>query len=237
MHNAIIWSHRGGSFSNSISSYKRAYNLGADGIKIEARTSKDGTVLFTFQSKIEIEGNNIEIRDLDSKEILKYYSIPTLSELYNEFYDSPLIFNFDIWDKETGLRIIEFAQKHNFADRIELTKPATLDITIGKFFKPLRDEDSSVKCVNSVCAKYSNIEEENLELEQMIKHNIGVINVQHIKLNQTILKAVKDNGLRLYVWGVIFKYFMSKYLKMDQINGIFSYRLENLVNLRKKFQN
>jgi glycerophosphoryl diester phosphodiesterase len=233
----IIWSHRGGTFTNSIPSYKRAFSLGADGIKTEAHLSKDGTVIFRSFPKIDVDGVLIDLSDIDIDEIKKRkQTIPTLEDLYLEFKDTQLLFNFDIWNKDTGVKIIEYAQDHDFINRVELTKPASIDVPIEQFFKPLKNQDSEIKCVNSICGKYAKIKESVLELDNMHDLNIEVFNIQHFKLEEKIFNIIKESGFKIYLWGVIFKYYMRKYLSMDQIDGIFSSRLENLIYLRNQIQ-
>ena len=98
----IIWGHRGAGFrgiENSMSSFKKAVNMGVDGIKTEAQTTKDGEVILKFFPYINIGGKKTKIRDLQIKAIKQVKlengeSIPTIRELFDEFNDK-IRYNFD----------------------------------------------------------------------------------------------------------------------------------------------
>ena len=64
---------------------------------------------------------------MDSKEIKNLRtdnneSVLTLAELFSEFKDKNIHFNFDISEPEVGIRIVEIARKFNLVDKIELAK-------------------------------------------------------------------------------------------------------------------
>ena len=72
MNRTYIWGHRGAGFrdvENSMSSFKKAIDMGVDGIKTEAQLSKDGEIFLCFQQNLRKDGEYVPIKDLESNEI------------------------------------------------------------------------------------------------------------------------------------------------------------------------
>jgi len=249
MNRTFVWGHRGAGFSgvqNSIASFQKAIEMGVDGIKTEAQLSKDNEIFLTFQQNLNLNGNSIPISKLDKDKIKKFKlengeSIPTLPELFENFRNHEIGYNFDIRTPEIGIRIIEIAREFNVLDKIEIAKSSIDSRPLSKIFSKIRNFDKNVKLSNSVFLKYSNLEEKHLELESMNKLNIGCINVNYNIANFELFKLVISKGFKFCVWGVLFKRNMEDFLKMKYqgryIDEIMSNFPERLVELRDKIQN
>ena len=104
MNRTFVWGHRGSGFigvQNSLSSFRNAFEMGVDGFKTEAQISKDHEVFLTFQQNLKKNGGEVPISELNSEEIKAFEldnneSILTLPELFSEFKDHNLRYNFDI---------------------------------------------------------------------------------------------------------------------------------------------
>ena len=51
MNRTFVWGHRGSGFigvQNSLTSFKKAFEMGVDGVKTEAQLSKDHEIFLTF---------------------------------------------------------------------------------------------------------------------------------------------------------------------------------------------
>ncbi len=74
----IIWGHRGAGFrgvENSMSSFKKAVDMGVDGIKTEAQLLKDGEIILKFLPYIFIEGKKTLLKEInldDLKFIIRF---------------------------------------------------------------------------------------------------------------------------------------------------------------------
>lgn len=245
----FVWGHRGTGFigvSNSMSSFQNAINIGVDGIKTEAALSKDEKIFITNNQNLKINGEDKALKELNSNEIKKYKldngeSIPTLTELFEEFKDSGIRYNFDIKSPEIGLRIIEIAEDFDLIGKVELAKASTNSSLLPEIFSKVRETNSKITLINSIFLKHSNISEKHFELENMRKLNVQVINVHYNFANYELFKKVKDAGFKFYVWGVLFKRSMEKFLKMkykDQyVDALYSNFPGRLVNLRDNIQN
>ena len=249
MNRTFVWGHRGAGFrhpvENSMSSFRKAVEMGVDGLKTEAQLSKDGEVILSFYNQVKFNGASAKISELTVEEIKKVRlenneQILTIREFFDEFGKKDLRFNFDIKEAPIGVKIIEVGEELNLIDKIEIGKPVTVFTSLEDFFRPLREKNEKVSFVNSVFGGYINISEKDLEFEVMEELNIDVFNIQHYKSSFELFKLIKESGYKCYLWGVLFKYFMKKYLKMNydegRIDAIFTNYPDTLLQLRKEIQ-
>ncbi|KKN19478.1 hypothetical protein LCGC14_0945320 [marine sediment metagenome] len=248
MSKTFVWGHRGAGFrdvENSMPSFKKAVDMGVDGIKTEAQLSKDDEIFLCFQQSLRKNGDYIPIKDLESNEIRTLRldnneSILTLPEFFSEFKNQNIRYNFDIGDSEVGIRIIEIAREFKVIDKIELAKTATDPSLLPKIFGKIREFDKNVILINSIFLKHATNEKEHLELESMRELNIQGINVKYNFATFELFKLVKENGFKFYVWGVLFKRSMQKFLKMNykgqSVDAMMSNFPDRLVRLRNEIQ-
>ena len=245
MNDTIIWGHRGAGFrdvENSMSSFKKAVKMGVDGIKTEAQLAKDGEIFLQFLPYILNEGQKRLIKDIDY-ETIKHIklengeSIPTLHDLFKTFKDK-IKYNFDIFKVETGIQIIEIATEYNLVDKVEITKPVAHTKSAESLFKPLREKSKEVTLICSLFSDTQISEDDYGLLKHMKELDVQVINLNHHRFNLEIFNQVKEAGFRFYLWGVLFKFFMRKYLKLSykgqKIDGIYTNYPDKLVKLRSK---
>ena len=241
MQNIIIWGHRGSGFRNTIPSFKKCVDIGVDGIKTEARLSRDGEVILRFLPFIIINGNKILLKEANLEMIKQVKledneEIPTLHEMFEEFNDK-IRYNFDIWNVETGIKIIDVAKEYHLLKKVEITKPASYRHSFQDLFKPLREKSRDVTLINSLFSEKQIMQDNYALLEQMKELNVQVVNLSHHRFNLDIFLRVKKTGFKFYVWAVLFKYFMKKYLNLNQegetIDGIYTNSPDKLVKLRK----
>lgn len=249
MNKTFVWGHRGAGFrdvENSMSSFKKAVDMGVDGIKTEAQLSKDGEIFLCFQQRLRKNGEYVPIKDLDSKVIRTLRldnneSVLTLPEFFSEFKNSNIRYNFDIGDPEVGIRIVEIARKFKLIDKIELAKTATDPSPLPKIFGEIREFDKNVTLINTIFLKYANNEKEHLELENMRELNIQGINMKYNFATFELFKLVKKNGFKFYVWGLLFNRSIKKILRMnykgESVDAIMSNFPDRLVRLRNEIQN
>lgn len=249
MNKTFVWGHRGAGFrdvENSMSSFKKAIDMGVDGIKTEAQLSKDGEIFLFFQQNIKNNGEYVPIKELDSSEIRTLRldnnePVLTLPELFSEFKNQNIRYNFDLRDPEIGIRIIEIARKFKVIDRIELAKTAMDGSLLPDIFGKIRDFDKNVTLINTIFLKYANNEKEHLELESMRDLDIQGINVKYNFATFELFKLVKENGFKFCVWGLLFNRSIKKFLSMNYegqyVDAVMSNFPDRLVKLRNEIQN
>ena len=249
MNRTFVWGHRGAGFrgvENSMSSFKKAIDMGVDGIKTEAQLSKDGEIFLCFQQSLRKNGEYVPIKEIDSSEIRTLRldnneSILTLPELFSEFKNENIRYNFDMRDPEIGIRIIEIARKFKVIDKIEIAKTAMDGSPLPDIFGKIREFDKNVTLINTIFLKYATNEKEHLELESMRDLNIQGINVKYNFATFELFKLVKENGFKFCVWGLLFNRSIQKFLKMNYkgqpVDAMMSNFPDRLVRLRNEIQN
>ncbi|MHA2035818.1 MAG: glycerophosphodiester phosphodiesterase [Promethearchaeota archaeon] len=241
----IIWGHRGAGFrdvENSMSSFKKAVDMGVDGIKSEAQLTKDGDIILQFLPFLVIENKKNFIQDLNLETIKQVKlendeSIPTLNEIFEAFGDK-IRYNFDIFQVETGLKIIEVAEEYDLIDKVEITKPVAHTKSAESLFKPLRQKSRDITLICSLYSDKQIYENNYRHLELMKELGVNVINLAHHRFNLEVFSQVKKAGFKFYLWSVLFKYFMRKYMNLDYngytIDGIYTNYPDKLVKLRSE---
>jgi len=240
----IIWGHRGAGFTNTLPSYKKCVALGVDGLKTEAWLSKDGVVILRFRPSIIIDGKKRLIKEINLEVIKQVIlenneKIPTLNEMFDAF-QAKIRYNFDIWNVETGIKIIDVARQYDLLEKIEITKPVSYRHPFQTLLKPLREKDSDVILMNSLFSEKQILKNEYELLDNMKSLNIQVVNLSHHRFNMEIFKRVKKSGFKFYVWGVLFKHFIKKFINLNykgiSIDGIYTPHPDKAVELKRKFQ-
>jgi glycerophosphoryl diester phosphodiesterase len=256
MHKTFIWGHRGSGFrnyddnndyivQNSLKSFYHAVNKGVDGIKTEAKLSKDNEVILCSQQKLPVDGVMSPINELScglikSMKLENNESIPTLRNLFDMFKGLDIKYNFDINEPEVGIEIIKMAKEYGIKDKIELVKSSSDPRSLKEIFESIRNFDKKVILANSVSLRYSKIKKEHLELKSMHDLDVKVINVNYNFANYDLFKMIKDMGFRFYLWGLLFRKTMEKFLSMNYhgefIDGMFSNFPFRLIKIRKQIQ-
>lgn len=249
MNRTFIWGHRGSGFlgvQNTMTSFQNAIDMGVDGLKTEAKLSKDGEIILCFYQSIKKNGEDVLINNLDINEIREFKlengeSIPILREVFNAFKNYDIKYNFDISDPEVGIKIIELAREFDLIDKIEIAKSSMNPNPLPEIFSKIREFDKKVTLVNSIFLKQSPIKEKHLELESMRKLNVQGINVNYNFANFELFKKVKDEGFKFYIWGVLFKRTIHKFLTMkykeEYIDAMMSNLPDRLLKMRDEIQN
>jgi len=249
MNRTFIWGHRGAGFigvQNTMTSFQNAIDMGVDGLKTEAKLSKDGEIVLCFYQSLRKNGEDVLINNLDIEEIREHKlenneSIPTLREVFSAFKNNNIKYNFDISDPEVGIKIIELAREFDIIDHIEIAKSSMNPNPLPEIFSKIREFDKKVTLVNSIFLQHSPIKEKHLELKSMRKLNVQGINVNYNFANFELFKKVKDKGFKFYVWGVLFKRSMHEFLTMkykeEYIDAMMSNLPDRLLKMRDEIQN
>ncbi|MFW9820578.1 MAG: glycerophosphodiester phosphodiesterase [Candidatus Thorarchaeota archaeon] len=248
MHRTFIWGHRGSGFTgvqNTLSSFENAIGMGVDGLKTEAKLSKDEEIILSFYESLKRNGNDVLMSELIIDEIKEFKfengeTIPTLREVFKEFKKYDIRYHIDITEPEVGIKIIELAEEFNLINKLEIAKPSLYPHPLPTIFSKIREFDQDVTLVNSIFLKYSNIKEEHLELENMRKLNIQGINVNFNYANYDLFRKVKDLGFKFYIWGILFERSIKNFLSMkyngEYVDAIFSNLPERVIKMRDDIQ-
>jgi glycerophosphoryl diester phosphodiesterase len=226
-------------------SFQHAVENGVDGIKTEARLSKDNEVILCSSQELPVNGvmspvNELKCDLIRTMKLKNDESIPTLRDLFEELKGLDIKYNFDISGPKVGIEIIKLAREYEILDKIELAKSSVDPRSLKEFFLEIRNFDKKVTLANSVSLKYDRIRKENLELKSMNDLDVEIINVNYNFANYDLFRMVKDMGFKFYLWGVLFKETMEKFLSMNYrgefIDAMFSNFPFRLIKMREKIQ-
>lgn len=140
--NFMIFAHRGASHllpENTLPAFKKAIQLGANGIELDVHLTKDGHPVVIHDEKLNRTTNgkglvkNQNLRDLIRlsagawfHERYAHYRIPTLEDIFKRASHYPVLLNVEmknVWIRYEGLekKIIGLIHKYGLQDRIILS--------------------------------------------------------------------------------------------------------------------
>ena len=144
----LIIGHRGYPIlypENTLLSFRKAIESGADGVELDVRSTKDGVLVIIHDERIdELSNGEGKVRDLTFKEVRKYdfgmkEKIPTLEEVLEEL-PSTCVINIEIKEKEDAREVALLVKKTGrknviFSsfdpDSLEIVKKVIPDAEIG----------------------------------------------------------------------------------------------------------
>lgn len=238
----FIWGHRGaGAYEvdNTISSFRRAVEMGVDGVETDAHLSVDGEIILYHDFLIKHKGKRHEINRMtlkDIKEIVleKDERIATLKEVFTEFKNLNIKYSIDLKGTNVGFKIIELAKSYNLLDKVVLVGNSFLD------FSRIRKKDKEVEIIYSISERHAIITEKDLKLKKMKELDIQGFNIKNNQAKLKFFKLIKDQGLQFYVWGITTQRSIEKFLKMNYNDGIvdalYSDYPDKLLESRRKIQ-
>ncbi|ABR31194.1 glycerophosphodiester phosphodiesterase [Thermosipho melanesiensis] len=107
-----ILGHRGYSekyVENTLESFQKAIEYGADGVELDVYWTKDGEVVVTHDSNLKRVFNvDLDVREVNSKKIPK--NIPRLYEIFEIMLDDKII-NVEIKDANNAEKIVQYVLK------------------------------------------------------------------------------------------------------------------------------
>ncbi len=242
MNRTFIWGHRGAgiySVENTIDSFRKAVEMGVDGIETDAHLSKDGHIVLFHDYFVEKDGKKIEINKLTLKQIKEIRleenkKIPTLGEVFDIFKSKNIKYSIDLKDNNVGFKIIRLAREYNILEKVEL---------VGNYFylfSKIRKIEKEAKLIYSISERHPIIEEKDLKFNKMNKLKIYGFNIRNIQAKMNFFKQIKNAGFSFYIWGVDTQFYMKRFLKMNyngkNVDAIYTNYPDILLEFRDKIQ-
>ncbi len=238
----FVFAHRGASgyeIENTIPSFKRAISMGA-GIETDLQITKDSKLICFHDSYIERKREYFSINSLNYDEILNIKfkderKIPLIEEVFQLFMDKlgKLRYSFDIANRKVGLELLNLAQKYSLLNTIEITDRRLAVLS------QLREKNSEVKLIHTLPENTKSFISQSLNVKRLKRLDISTVNLQCTKFVKENFKAIVDNDLKCYIWGVNTKMNMKRVLKLryrDQgVEAIYTDYPDTLTNLIMKY--
>ncbi|MHA1338549.1 MAG: glycerophosphodiester phosphodiesterase [Promethearchaeota archaeon] len=251
----IIFAHRGASgyeYENTIPAFRKAIEMGADGIETDAWLLADGNVVLHHDKAVKIPISGSENLEYEQKNISKMTlqeikeitlpngaKIPTIEEFFEEFSKAkqkdgnPILFSIDLQDLKVGSKIAEILKEETFnsnlIDRVVLCSESVIKM------KKVRKIDSRVKLVAS--NQETSIKLENFSADsKYMQLKIFAFNIQGESFKQHYKEVLEKKGMKCFIWDLHSRELLEKYIKYKP-DAIYSNFPDIAVEVRDKFYN
>lgn len=219
----IIFAHRGASgiaVENSITAFQKAIDNGADGLETDAWIMKDGEIVLHHDEIIgDIKNNAIMIPKSSLSEIKKLTlsngdRILTITEFLERFANKKtksnkkIQFSIDLQNLNAGEKIVQKLQEFDAIDQTILC--ATSYTALNRVRKINKDIKLNLShredLISPIMFQNGN---------KWSKINPYGFNIQAEILTDEILKNLRDNSFKVFIWDLHTKELLRKYLKLN----------------------
>ena len=232
----INYAHRGASAyapENTMTSFRKALQLGANGIELDLQQTKDGKIIVFHDNEIDKKSNGKgKISDYTYKELLDF----DFGSWFDLKFKNEKIVLFEDFAKEFLSKKLTFA--------IELKQEGIEKDTLDIIKKYAMHDDIYITSFNYKSLENMRKIDSNIKLSWLIKEKINKNNIDKLlKINGTQICPKADNitrddielanksGLRVRLWGVSNEQIMERVYKFD-IDGMtvnFPDKLQHLI--------
>jgi glycerophosphoryl diester phosphodiesterase len=200
---------------NTFRSFKKALELGADGIELDVRMSKDGVLVVIHDPTVDRVTKNRHhgyVKDMTFEELKKLdvgkgERIPALYEVFEFFKDYKHI-KIDIDLKESGLedKVVDLIRQYNMENQIIVAS-----FFPDSIYKIKRNNDDILTAF--LCKSAT---KENVYLAKVCKADY--IHPYYENVDAEFVKYTKEKGLQIYTWTVNDEKKISDFVKI--VDGI-----------------
>jgi len=219
----IIFAHRGASgiaVENSITAFQKAIECGADGLETDVWIIKDGEIVLHHAEYI-VDSNNktIKIPKSSLSEIKKLSlsngdQILTITEFLEQFAhkktksNKKIQFSIDLQDLNVGEKLVQKLEEFDVIDQTILC--ATSFTALNRVRKINQDIKLNLThredLISPIMFQNGN---------KWSKINPYAFNIQAEILTDEIMKNLRDNSFKIFIWDLHTKELLKKYLKLN----------------------
>ena len=224
----FIFGHRGCAYEpeNTLRSFRKAIDLGVDGIELDVRKCKSGHIVVIHDEKVDRTTNgkgyvkNLTLKKLKKLGAGRNESIPTLEEVF-KFLNKHKKVKFVIELKE-GIEkdIVKIIKKYKLMDKVIIIS------FHHRFIRNLKmlhgDIHSGILFVGNPVKV--------MGIAQDAHANYLFLNYKYV--NKNTVKDAHENNLKVYVWNVDDVENLKKILKLN-VDGIGSNKPDIVINYLK----
>lgn len=188
--------HRGGSGywpENTLEAFRNCASKGADGIELDARSTKDGVQVIHHDATFKVGSKKYTVSKLKLSELQKLKpSVPTLDEALEVIDATGLDIHLELKDTADGAKCVKTVKSHGLEDR-------TVYFSFyEKQLKQVYKADSSATLGMSINAS---ADYKSSALLKKIKDlHLSFLVANKDMMNQTVTDYWHDLGLRISVW-------------------------------------
>jgi glycerophosphoryl diester phosphodiesterase len=218
----LIFAHRGASgicTENTMPAFRKAIELGADGLETDVWVTKDGVPFLFHDSTLKlrnksdpIKTGNIYFKDLANIEFLNGDSVLTLKEFLEEFASRktksgrPLLFSIDLSHFPVAKVATRLIQNYNCEDQIYLCAQ------MSPIFSAVRHISRKVHLVASNSINRFTKYTFNKVFSSFQRYHIEVMNIKADEYLANYNNIFERYGLKIFIWNLhtakVLRYFL-----------------------------
>ena len=218
---AIGFAHRGARLEqpeNTIPAFRRALEVGVDGLESDAWLSADGEVVLVHDGVVGRGLRRRRVADLAAGE-LAARGIPRLADLYEEL-GTDFELSVDAKTPEVAAPLVDVARAHGAVERLWVCSP-TVDVLF-----PLRE--SGARLVHSPPFKRLVTESLERHAANLAAAGVDAINFHHTEWTAGLVSLFHRFSLRAFAWDAQEARHLRSVLQMG-VDGVFCDRPDRLV--------
>ncbi len=211
---------------NTIKGFMEAQKLGADGIELDVRLTKDRKVVVIHDAEIDRTSNGTgRVRDYTLEELKQFdfgegEKIPTLDEVLNTI-DPNIIVNIEIKEPDMVKEVIEIIRRNNAQDRV----------LISSFIQPIllliKKQEPRIK--TGVLFGFRPINIPRIALES----GSEFLNPYYEFVDKTFVEEAHKAGIGVLVWTVDKEEDIRRMIEAG-VDGIITNNVEACICIRKQ---
>ena len=192
-----VIAHRGASAyvtNNTIEAFQLAHEMGADGIELDVRRTKDGVLVVFHDASLEVDGQKRLIADLTLEELqaidLQGCRVPTLDDALDYLKTTGMTVQVELKEEGTGGDCAEAVRRRDMGDQcffISFYLPALSEV---KYEDPTARVGYICRAVPTDLAKLAQI------------YDLYAILPRHAIVNEKLVNSVHAAGLKIGTWTV-----------------------------------
>ncbi|RLE62770.1 MAG: glycerophosphodiester phosphodiesterase [Thermoprotei archaeon] len=232
----LIFAHRGCSTQapeNTLSAFRRAFEIGADGVELDVRQTKDGHLVVIHDPKVDRTTNGkgfVEERTLDELKKLVidgYEHIPTLRETLKLASDYGKMLLIDLKTVDVEDKLVEEIKEYGMTEKVIVT---------NQFFycsKRIKEKEPKIKTALLLFKGLNYEDEDPIELAKEFKADY----IHPAKLEdvtEELVARAHENGIGV-IAGTTDDPLEAEYLYKIGVDAVTPNRPEIFIKIAKKF--
>ena len=228
----LIFAHRGASgyeHENSMASFRKAVEMGGDGLETDVFEIETGELIIFHDSSISLPGSSENIATaklttemLQTIKLPNGEKIPLLKEFFEEFKDvksksgKPIVFSIDIQNTKAGASMAKMVVEFGLSERVVLCSPNPTIV-----FKKIRPDYPQVRLVASN-SEHRISTEACAETGKLGGLNIYGYNFKYGNLTKEIYDIVKEIQAKVFMWDLHDDESLKKAIKEFKLDAVYS---------------
>lgn len=185
--------HRGGKPENTLEAFRKVPSTGADGVELDARSTKDGYQVIHHDATFKVGGKNYTLSKIKLSELRTLKpSVPTLDEALDVLDAIGLDIHLELKDTADGAKCVKAIRAHGLEDR-------TVYFSFyEKQLKQVHKADSKATLGLSLNADVQY--DSSALLKKISNLHISFLVANKALMNQTVVDYWHGLGLKISVW-------------------------------------